>query len=64
MIEIVNDVVVVLIGIFGKSLKYRRDFAQNFIFVLLFTLLNFKWRKEFVLNTIVFLFNLEFSLKI
>ena len=33
MIEIVNDVVVVLIGIFGKSLKYRRDFDQNFIFV-------------------------------
>ena len=43
MIEIVNDVVVVLIGIFGKSLNYRGDYAQNFIFVLLFTsLLNFK----------------------
>ena len=43
MIEIVNDVVVVLIGIFGKSLNYRGDSVQNFIFVLLFTsLLNFK----------------------
>jgi len=43
MIEIVNDVVVVLIGIFGKSLNYRGDSTQNFIFVLLFTsLLNFK----------------------
>ena len=42
--EIVNDVVVVLIGIFGKSFKYRGDSAQNFIFVILFTsLLNFKW---------------------
>ena len=37
MIEIINDVVVVLIGIFGKSLNYRGDYAQNFIFVLLFT---------------------------
>jgi len=43
MIEIVNDVVVVLIGIFGKSLNNRGDSAQNFIFFLLFTLLNFKW---------------------
>ena len=44
MIEIVNDVIVVLIGIFRKSLKYRGDFAQNFIFVILFTsLINFKW---------------------
>ena len=44
MIEIVNDVVVVLIGIFGKSLDYRGDSTQNFICVLLFTsLLNFKW---------------------
>ena len=43
MIEIVNDVVVVMIGIFGKSLNYRGDSAQNFIFVLLFiSLLNFK----------------------
>jgi len=43
-IEVVNDVVVVLIGIFGKIPNYRGDFAQNFIFVLLFTsLLNFKW---------------------
>jgi len=43
MIEIVNDVVVVLIGIFEKSINYRGDSAQNFIFVLLFTsLLNFK----------------------
>jgi len=43
MIEIVNDFVVVLIGIFGKSLNYRENSAQNFIFVLLFTsLLNFK----------------------
>jgi len=43
MIEIVNGVVVVLIEIFGKSLNYRGDYAQNFIFVLLFTsLLNFK----------------------
>ena len=41
MIKIVNDVVV-LIGNFGKSLNYIGDFAQNFIFVLLFTLLNFK----------------------
>jgi len=42
MIEIVNDVVVVLIQIFGKSLNCRGDSAQNFIFVLLFTsLLNF-----------------------
>ena len=62
MIEIVNDVVVVLIGIFGKSLNYRGNSAQNFTFVLLFTsLLNFKWAQKFVLNTIVFLFNLEFS---
>ena len=64
MIEIVNDVVVVLIGIFGKSLNYRGDSAPNFIFVPLFTsLLNFKWAQDFILNTIV-LFNLEFSLKI
>ena len=64
MIEIVNVVVVVIIGIFGKSLNYRGDSAQNFIFVLLFSsLLNFKWAKEFVLNTMVLLFNLKFSLK-
>ena len=37
MIEIVNDVVVVMIGIFGKSLNYKGDSAPNFIFVLLFT---------------------------
>ena len=44
MNEIVNDVVVVIIGIFGKSLNYRGDFALNFTFVLLFTsLLIFKW---------------------
>jgi len=44
MIEIVNDVVVVLIGIFGKSLKYRGDSTQNFMIFLLFnSLLNFKW---------------------
>jgi len=44
MIEIVNDVVVVLIGIFGKILNYRGESGQNFIFVLLFTsLLKFKW---------------------
>ena len=44
MIDIVNDVFVVLIGIFGKSLNYKGDSAQNFIFVLLLTsLLNFKW---------------------
>ena len=36
MIEIVNDVVV-MIGIFGKSLNYKGDSAPNFIFVLLFT---------------------------
>ena len=48
--EIVNDVVVVTIEIFGKSLNHRGEFAQNFIFVLLFTpLLNFKWAREFVL---------------
>ena len=47
--EIVNDVVVVTIGIFGKSLNYRGEFAQNFILVLIFThLLNFKWPSEFV----------------
>ena len=47
IIEIVNDVIVVFIGIFGKSLKYREDSAQNFIFVLLFTfVLNFKWAKS------------------
>ena len=50
MNEIMNDVVVVTIGIFGKNLNYREDSAQNFIFVLLFTpLLNFKWACEFVL---------------
>ena len=39
-----NDVVVVTIGIFGKSLNYRGDSAQNLVFILLFTfLLNFKW---------------------
>ena len=44
MIEIVNDVVVILIEIFGKNLNYRGDSVQNFVFVLLFTsLLNFKW---------------------
>jgi len=49
MIEMVNDVVVVLIGIFGTSLKYRGDSAQNFIFVLLFTsLLIFQWAYKFV----------------
>ena len=64
MNEIVNDVFVVMIEIFGKSLNYRGDSAQNFIFVLLFiSLLNFKWAQEFVLNTIVLLFNLEISLK-
>jgi len=64
MIEIVNDVVVVMIGIFGENLNYKKDSTQNFIFVLLFSsLLNFKWAQEFVLNIIVFLFNLEFSLK-
>ena len=53
-----------MIGIFGKNLNYRGDFAQNFIFVLLFTsLLNFKWAQEFALNTIMLLFNLDFSLK-
>jgi len=62
MIEIFNDVVVVLIGIFGENINYRGDSAQNFIFVLLFTsLLDFKWAEDFVLNTIVLLFNLEFS---
>ena len=50
MVEIVNDVVVVTIVIFGKNLNYKRDSAQNFIFVLLFTpLLNFKWACEFIL---------------
>jgi len=44
LIEIVNDVVVVLVGIFGKSLKYRGDSTQNLIFFILFnSLLNFKW---------------------
>ena len=42
MNEIENDVVVVMTGIFGKNLNYRGDSAQNFIYVLLFTLLNFK----------------------
>ena len=43
MNEIENDVVVVMIGIFGKILNYRGHRVQNFIFVLLFTsLLNFK----------------------
>jgi len=42
MNEIVNHVVVVAIESFGKSLNYRGDSAQNFIFILLFTpLLNF-----------------------
>jgi len=66
MIEIINDVVVVvvMIEIFGKSLNWKGVSAQNFIFVLLFTsLLNFKWAQEFVLNTIVLIFNLEFSIK-
>ena len=39
MNEIMNDVVVVTIRIFGKSLNYKEDSAQNFIFVLLFTYL-------------------------
>ena len=48
--EIVNDVVVVMIGIFGKSLNYKGEFFQNLIFVLLFTLLlNLKWACKFVL---------------
>ena len=34
MIEIFNDVVVVLIGIFGENINYRGDSAQNFIFVI------------------------------
>ena len=39
------DVVVVLIEIFGKSLNYRGDPAQNFIyaFFITFFLLKFKW---------------------
>ena len=36
MNEIVNDVVVI-IGIFGKSLRYRGDSTQNFLSVILFT---------------------------
>ena len=41
---IMNDVVVVMIGIFWKSLNYKGDSVQNFIFIILFTsLLNFKW---------------------
>jgi len=44
MIEFVDDVVVLMIGTFGKSLNYKGDSAQNFIFFILFTsLLNFKW---------------------
>ena len=47
MNKVVNDVVVVVvvsIGIFGKSLNYKGDFIQNFIYVLFITfLLNFKW---------------------
>ena len=43
MNEIVNDVVVVMIEIFGKSLNYRGNSAQNFIFVLLFTSLLIKF---------------------
>ena len=44
MNEIVNDVVVVTIEIFGKGPNYRGDSAQILIFVLLFTsLLDFKW---------------------
>ena len=38
MNEIVNVVVVVMKGIFGKSPNYRGDSAKNFIYVLLFTL--------------------------
>ena len=39
-----NDVVVLIIEIFGKSLNYRLDSTQNFIYVLIFTYLsNFKW---------------------
>ena len=42
-----NDVVV-MIEIFGKSLNYKGDFAQNFIFVLLFTsLLKFRNKSLF-----------------
>ena len=37
MNKTMNNDVVVLIEIFGKSLNYRGDFAQNFIYVLLFT---------------------------
>ena len=48
----------------GKVFNYKGDYAQNFVFVFLFTSLsNFKWASEFVLNTIFLLFNLEFSLK-
>ena len=38
MNEIVNDVVVVTIEIFGKGPNYRGDSAQILIFVLLFLL--------------------------
>ena len=42
--KIVNDVVVVMIGIFGKNLNYKGDSDQTFISILPFTsLLNFKW---------------------
>ena len=55
MNEIMN--VVVMIGIFGKSLNYKGDSAQNFICVLLLYVM------YVVLYSIVLLFNLEFSLK-
>ena len=59
MNQIVNDVVVVMIEIIGKSRNYRGDSVQTFISILLFTSLsNFKWASEFVLYTIVLLFNL------
>ena len=53
-----------MIGVFGKSLNYKGDSTQNFIFVHLFTsFLNFKWAQEFFLYIIVLHFNLEFFVK-
>ena len=45
MNKTVNDVVVVLIGIFGKTLNYRGDSLPKFLYMFsrLLRLPNFKW---------------------